>query len=306
VAQRLDPVELGTAAPIVGDVLDTFESRLDERNPLRLPTLSADAGALGPYWLAAASLTGRSHLHKAITGQDSFSYALADDGGAVVASVTDGLGSRPHSQVGSTLVARLLCLSLGGQRSEEVLRAPEQAVRRAQRRIGRQLRVLAPRYEGTELACTAVFCWISTDPANRVLIAGRVGDCALFILRDGDYQAVFPRDDGPLNVVRDFLPRPAGVDDLEVAELELGDEELVVLATDGLAEDVYGSEKVRAWLADRWAGPCGPSWMVDALRYRRKGSQDDRTALAIWLDPERALARLDAVAAPAGDPAPDP
>ncbi|WEH16158.1 PP2C family serine/threonine-protein phosphatase [Streptomyces sp. VNUA24] len=65
-----------------------------------------------------------------------------------------------------------------------------------------------------------------------------------------------------------------------MAEESRGD--CLILASDGLAEDAFGSPAVRAWLAERWAQPCDAAAMADSLRYRRRGSHDDRTALVVW------------------------
>jgi hypothetical protein len=150
----------------------------------------------------------------------------------------------------------------------------------------RSIREVAfPRLADRSLSSTLAFCWIPTERASHPAIAGRVGDCGVFTLRGDAYAAPFGRDDGALNVVAGSLPSERPLECLELIELDLSDRELLVLATDGMAEDIFGSPTVRSWLASRWSGPCGVYRMLEALRYRRRGSHDDRTALAVWLEP---------------------
>ncbi len=54
-----------------------------------------------------------------------------------------------------------------------------------------------------------------------------------------------------------------------------------VLCTDGLATDLRNSPGVRSWLAESWEAPGDVHAMGEALRFRRRGSHDDRTAVVI-------------------------
>ncbi|GAA0439523.1 hypothetical protein Acor_13910 [Acrocarpospora corrugata] len=279
--------ELSTLAPTVGEVTDGFSLLLDAENAWRLPAVCADAGAVGPFWLAAASLSGLGHLQHGRTGQDSYSFALAADGAAMIVAVADGLGSRPATaQAGAVLLTRLLCLRLAGLSTPEVLAAPEDAMVTALRAANDDVRwyrdEIMPGAPDGDLATTLAFAWIPVGPGQEVIV-GRVGDCAAVTLANRELSPVFPHGDGPLNIVQAALPCDEPDKALELVSLRLGGEDALSLMTDGLAEDVQNSPAIREWLAASWSVRCGPHQMTDILRYRRKGSHDDRTAVVVWL-----------------------
>ncbi|MFJ4467879.1 protein phosphatase 2C domain-containing protein [Streptomyces sp. NPDC089424] len=250
-----------------------------------LPGMRADGGLLGDRWLGAASLAGQSHLNCGTTAQDAYQFTLSDDGSLLLAAVCDGLGSRPlTSQLGATLMASLLCevartvtaASLAVDPPAVLGRVLEAACAQAAR-----LRAAGmPGLTDKDLSCTAALVLL---PAAGTGWAARVGDCAVMRLDGKEWNTVFPRDNGPVNRVSAALPHAAPA---EVAEYASLDEEhagtCLILASDGLAEDAFGSPAVRAWLAERWSQPCDAMAMADSLRYRRRGSHDDRTALVVW------------------------
>ncbi|MFI7234686.1 protein phosphatase 2C domain-containing protein [Streptomyces cyaneofuscatus] len=290
----LDPgspfVELPTAAPRVGHVPGHVIPRLA---PLAtgLPSVRVDAGLLGGRWLAGASTTGLSHLKEGTTGQDVYRYAAAADGSALVLAVCDGLGSRPTtSQIGSAFLAAYACEALAAVGAGQLAAGAETALREAL--VAANFRALEyrsaaePDLTDRDLACTALFCLLpltgpdgAEDPPAHFL---RVGDGNAFTLSGETYAEVFAPGDGPANIVLASLPHPAPESLIEYREVPLSGVGAVVLATDGLASDVFDSAAVRSWLAATWQMPCGPARMLDALRYRRQGSHDDRTALVAW------------------------
>lgn len=58
------------------------------------------------FEIAAGTITGRDHLMAGRGNQDAYATAATDD--ALVAVVSDGCGSSPHSEFGSRLLVRLL------------------------------------------------------------------------------------------------------------------------------------------------------------------------------------------------------
>ncbi len=298
-----------TDAPTIGKVQTAFASKLDGGNLLRQPALMADAGSLGPFWVAAASIAGLSHQHHARTGQDNYSFALAADEGAVVLAVADGLGSRvTTSQLGSALLARAVCGALAAYDTKEVLKSPRDivasAVTDANDQVQRSRERAFPELTDRDLASTIAVCWIPFESKVLPLVAGVVGDCAVFTLAGGEYYSVFPRGGAALNVVDHHLPGPSPAEGLVVEIAPLAGVGAVVVTTDGLAEDIFGSPAVREWLAERWSCPVGPHRMLDALRYRRRGSQDDRTAVVLWPRPDTHV--LQATTSPTGTEDHDP
>jgi serine/threonine protein phosphatase PrpC len=270
---------------VVGAVSSAVNQRLDTQDILRLPSVQADAGQVGPFWLAAASAAGLAHLNRGKTGQDCYSYLLADDGRSVVAAVADGLGSKPHSHLGALTLTRLLCRELAGVPFQRMVEAPRDHLARAVQSASDQaenvVKLGLVRDVG-ELACTIAFCWIPQPGTAGGGYAGRVGDSSLFVLDPGGLHQVFRGDDGPINVVSASLPNAAAGTALELTQIDFDAFSAAILVTDGLAGDLLDSQTIREWLTDRWARPCAPDGMIESLRYRRQGSHDDRTALVIW------------------------
>ncbi|MFJ9892763.1 protein phosphatase 2C domain-containing protein [Streptomyces sp. NPDC091280] len=279
------PRTLPTEAPHVGEHLQPLPFPRLAPLTTSLPGLRADGGLLGDRWLGAASLAGQAHLNGGTTAQDAYQFTLSDDGSLLAAAVCDGLGSRPStSQIGATLLASLLC-EMARTVTVGQLAADPQAVLggvlgAACARVAELRAAGMPDVTDRDLSCTAVLVLL---PATGTGWAVRVGDCAVMRLAKEEWETVFPRDGGPVNRVSAALPHPAAAEIAEYAPLaEEGPGDRLILASDGLAEDAFGSPAVRAWLAERWARPCDAVAMADSLRYRRRGSHDDRTALVVW------------------------
>lgn len=277
-------LDLPTEAPLVGDPRQGVVPALAPVTSA-LPGLRADGGLLAGRWVAAASLAGQSHLRAGTTPQDAYQYTVTDDGTALVLAVCDGLGSRPRtSQIGAVLLADRICAEAAALTARDLADDPEAALRavlhRASAAAARYREAVLPGLADSDLASTAAVCVLPVGGSAGW--AARVGDCAVLTLTDAGWGTVFGADDGPLNMVSGSLPHPDPGRVTECAPIAPGRPGLVVLATDGLAEDVFSSPGVRDWLAERWSAPCGAARMADALRYRRRGSHDDRTALVVW------------------------
>jgi Protein phosphatase 2C len=282
--------ETAPSAPRYGKVRDDFKSNLPASSPLALPGITADAGSIGPFWVAAVSLVGLRHLHRGETGQDSYAFRTRSEREIVVA-VADGLGESPDTaQLGALAAARLVCDGLASQKGS--LSDPD-VVRTCLAKTNEGLLAYRAKYfagaSDDEFSTTLAFCSVATVPGASTLeiVAGRIGDCGVFALTGGGWEEVFPRVSGAANVVHAALPSASAPEALELTQLSAAIDALV-LTTDGLASDLYMGPDLRTWLADCWARPCGPFQMLECLRYRRQGSHDDRTAAVVW--PTRAVA----------------
>ena len=279
------PRTLATDAPQVGDHLQPLPLPRLAPTTSSLPGLRADGGTLGDRWLGAASLAGQSHLNGGSTAQDAYQFTLSDDGSLLIAAVCDGMGSRPlTSQIGATLLASLLCETArtvtAGQLAADPRAVLGGVLDAACARVTRLRTAGLPGLTDRDLSCTAALALL---PATGTGWATRVGDCAVLRLAGEAWETVFDRDGGPVNMVSAALPHPTPAEVAEYAPLaEESPGDCLILASDGLAEDAFGSPAVRAWLAERWSRPCDAAAMADSLRYRRRGSHDDRTALVVW------------------------
>ncbi|GAB2529491.1 protein phosphatase 2C domain-containing protein [Nocardia heshunensis] len=283
--------ELPTTAPVIGDRIVAQPLPSLAGLPHALPTLRADGGRLGDRWVAAASVAGLTHQAEGSTAQDAYCFMLAHDGSALILAVCDGLGHYGRtSQVGAELLARLCCASAARiTRSDAIAYGTEvlaHAIEQANAELLHIQQTNLPAWTPSELHSTLLLCRLPLTPDAGPALFARAGDTVAFLLRDAVYSTVFPpaSDAGPTNIVTGPLPHPNPREVLELTAAEL-DTGALILATDGLANDIFDSPATRDWLAERWAVPCGPHRMLDALRYRRQTSHDDRTAVVAWLHP---------------------
>jgi serine/threonine protein phosphatase PrpC len=284
--------ESPSAAPRIGSLVEPPAPTLAAR-AAALPGLRADAGWAADRWIAAASVAGQTHTTNGTSAQDSYSFEVSHDGRALILAVCDGLGSYPAtSQIGADLIARFSCAYAAGADGATASEHPEQVLTDALRDASRQVLALRgqllPDRSDADLSCTAVLCRLPLDGSGEAVVV-RAGDCEAFLLTGEEYDVVFPGGpEGPTNVVHHCLPHLDPGERLERARFDPRQADVLILASDGVANDLFDSPGVRAWLTERWAAPCGPVRMADSLRYRCPGSQDDRTALVVWLRPERA------------------
>lgn len=298
--------ELPTSAPRTGQLASLPVPRLTDV-PTSLPGMRADGGVLRGCWIAAASMTGTSHLVHGTSGQDVYRYTVTKDGSGLILVVCDGLGSRPATaQTGAELLASYLCEAASHITGRQMALAPQDVLRdvlaAGSVAVQRHRVAVLGSLTDSDLASTVAVCWLplpadddeaagdgvqGTDPGGESAGSGqghavRVGDCNVFTLSSGRYETAFPADEGPANLVTGYLPDDDAHRLAEYAPVVLDGVEAVILTTDGLAIDLFDSPSVRTWLASCWSVPCSAARMLDSLRYRRQGSHDDRTALVAW------------------------
>ncbi|MFF1608255.1 protein phosphatase 2C domain-containing protein [Amycolatopsis sp. NPDC058278] len=260
--------------------------------------IALDAGQAGPYWVSAGSLVGRGHAWAGSTRQDSYALAFSESGGSLVLAVADGLGSRSRSQLGARHLSAAVAREFVTAEQESAATDDEALLLAAIAQAQSELEaVWAPAYGVTDtraLACTLAVVVLPADLGTRPVLAARIGDSTVFTATDAEsepFDEVFPLSDGPINMVSASLPAAGFREDIEIRRLDPAGFSKLVLCTDGVADDVYESPGVRAWLARRWRHPCTERWMLESLSYARAGSQDDRTAVVVWLRPGTGPAR---------------
>lgn len=263
-------IEVPTMAPTIGNVRGLPGPCLAAGVQYRVPMVVLDGGAVGSYHLAAASQGGTSHLIDGSPRQDAYDFVLTATGRLVVA-IADGLGSRPASQVG----ARLFCEQVvfagvtkpDSSAQDYLVAAAIQAGAVAEA-------AYALAYDDISfVAAVAVF-----SPEGCEL--ARVGDVSGFSCQaNGVFEELFVADGDSINVVAASLPSTTAPTPERNMTLFSGP---VVLATDGLANDIRTSVGLRVWLGEQWRMPLGAYAMAESLRYRRQGSHDDRTAVVVW------------------------
>ena len=264
-----DPVDVGSAAPVIGKVLPGNGPWLKAAVPYRPASCTADGTRIERYHLAAASQIGLGHSADGTVRQDSYNFALTTSG-RLVLGVADGMGSRPHSQVGAAHFCDSVAIAAAT--------APDGSAADYLRAAAERVEKIAEAVYGLQRDAVSFVAAVAVIDGDRCEVV-RVGDVSAFVVETtGEMRELFASDDGHVNVVGSSLP---SADPIEPEAAEAQAVPRLVLATDGLANDLRTSAAVRAWTGAIWAGLPTAHAMLDALRYRRRGSHDDRTAVVV-------------------------
>jgi protein phosphatase 2C-like protein len=279
--------EAPTAAPTVGAVRELPDATLGPEIGFRTPAVVLDGVTVGGYCVAAASLAGAAHLVAGSVRQDAYDL-IATGTGSLVVVVTDGLGSKAYSQVGARLFCEGVLLAASKAAVDETT-AEETAggtlagseLMSAGAAHASQVARSVYGLDDNDISVVAAVAVFGTDVCEIV----RIGDVSAFTLNtEGQLDELFTADTYCVNEVRSSLPGSSS-DDMERAVTQAG---MVAVVTDGLASDLRTSPAIRSWMGERWQNPLGPYAMGESLRYRRQGSHDDRTAVVVWANSERA------------------
>ena len=280
-AAAADPqLDLSTPAPTVGAVRRQPVPSLAPTTRFRAPAVTLDAVQAGDVHVAAASVIGASHAAAGGVRQDAYDFTTTGDGYLVIA-IADGLGSRPLSQLGAAFFCTGVTQAAIGPASPAPRAAEELLCCGVEYAAAAQEFCQVSPAESAFVAAVAVLPPPGTGGVRTADIA-RVGDVSAFAVDpEGLLAELFISDDGPINIVGESLPGSAASRP-QRAHAETG---VLILATDGLANDLRNSPGVRSWLTEQWTRPVGPFAFGDSLRYQRQGSHDDRTAVVVWQAP---------------------
>jgi serine/threonine protein phosphatase PrpC len=274
----------------------------------------ADGGDTDWCAVRAASVAGVRHRLAGEAGQDSFAWKLS---GAVLAlAVTDGLGTVPGSEGAAARAAAAAVTAAvavdsvpatagadahsagAGPDADSVAAGGAGGTQRGsgagtvEDRVARALAAAdaAARGGGATTLLLAVL-----EPDGRGCVA-RVGDSTAFLVRGGEsWEEVFvpPEDDRDATVTA-ALPGPYAA---EWAGVEVGATDVLVLATDGVADPWRdGPTTVAPVLVEAVAAHPGPLELARLAGFSRQGCHDDRTMALLWLQAQPASAE----AGPAG------
>jgi hypothetical protein len=273
---------------------------------LRTSASAADAayradGGDGERWrIRAATVAGVRHRLDGRRCDDAFAWALLPASvltGAVVVAVADGVSATPQAALAAEAAVAAACAGAdggvggtggggvggtgvgvgGGGESAPfalcaaALGAADLAVRKA---VG----------DVTKGATTLVVVVVA--PGGQ-WAASRIGDSdALILTGSGAWRPVFDEadpavDEGVRSGATDALPGAMAV--RHSAEGQLGDDEVLVLLTDGVAGPLRdGPTTVAVGLAEGLRVAPGALELALLIDFARQGCHDDRTVLALW------------------------
>lgn len=223
----------------------------------------AEGGANGWCVFRAASAVGVRHRLDG-SGSDDF-YAWVHDGDWMAIAVADGLGSIP----GSSGTSRRASVAAVGEALSAT--SPLPGIKAGNEAAGGG---------GATTLVVAV-----VEAEGRCSLA-RVGDSTAFLVeRDGDWRELFePPDPERTGGVTAALPDPDP--QVDVAEFRLEQGDVLVLATDGLADPWRdGPTTVAPTITAAVLGRPAPLELAKLIDFSRRGCHDDRTAVCVWPAP---------------------
>jgi hypothetical protein len=279
-------------------------------------------GRFGGLEYRAVSLRGLSHQENGLPRQDACLIHPSRDGDWLLGCVADGVADAKFSHLAADLVCREATTHLGfalaGHRPtrswlDEVATLPWPrlvdatnaaimaealaAARTTYRRKPEYAEHLA-RLTEQEYTMSDARRWMSstgvafavhsriTDGAYPAVMAVLAGDSSAMLLREGNWRPLTPvKNDGAdvmSSAVR-ALPRQATV---EPIALRLRPGDLMVVMTDGLGDPLgSGAGVVGDFLATMWREPPDQISFAEHVAFYRRAFTDDRTAVAIWVEP---------------------
>jgi serine/threonine protein phosphatase PrpC len=267
--------------PLIGRISTRWRRRLSESGWPR-PGYAADGGEIGGFEILAASAVGQSHLHEAGQRQDAYHFAAAADG--VIMAIADGVSAKQLAAIGAetaafTAVRSYVRLTRNGSEPGE---------------RGRRERLLRSAAEA-EIALLETAAELSLKPrelSTTLLLAhlslGRADEMVVTTAAVGDSSALELSGESPPEIVSGPEPEgrsshaaflPGSVESIRFDTVSLRPRAILLLATDGLSEDLHASPTLRGWLWDRALAAVNPLEFAHALSYRRQGSSDDLTAV---------------------------
>jgi serine/threonine protein phosphatase PrpC len=226
----------------------------------------ADGGDTDWCGVRMASVAGVQHRLAGVPGQDSFAWAFSGQILALV--VADGLGAVSGSGGAAARAAAAAAHAAADagagtarQRAEEALAAAD----------------VAASGGGATTLVVAVL-----EPDGRGVLT-RVGDSTAFVVRDAgnSWHEVFaPPDDERDVAATAALP---GHPDAEWGSVELSPADVLVLATDGVADPWRdGPTTVAPGLVAAAAAHPAPFELARLAGFSRQGCHDDRTIVLFW------------------------
>jgi serine/threonine protein phosphatase PrpC len=182
----------------------------------------------------AASVIGASHAEETLPNQDAClvkAYAFG-----MVLAVADGLGSKPLSQIGSKAACEAV-----GEAARIWARHPKAPVELFIRLIHSLWEVRIAPHSRSDCGTTCLFAIVFRTGR---LICGQLGDGLIGFKEGGEFQVVADRaDDGFTNETQSIHTVRGFADWTWVDRETSGDELGIVLATDGVSEDLIPQKR---------------------------------------------------------------
>lgn len=269
--------------PVLVEGASFGEALLYSTDKIALPRLSGHGGGLGPLVVRAASLAGNGHLDRGASREDDFGVRIVEGLGLAVA-VADGVGDSDvkYSAVGASCAVEAVLneTSLLSRERGKLTLPTDYAV------LGDRIVELASErlhldVDPRDLQATllvAVFDMTGNYEVNTVgdtefLVGGSSG----WRIGSGNSVSGVANEPGPTVPYRATrVERFSGA---------LSPGEFALAATDGVGPAVRDPRASSLFL-DGWRYPPTMEHFLTDMAFTKKGENDDRTAVCVWLRSE--------------------
>ena len=268
-----DAPEWDAARPSLGDISGRWRRILPRLDTQPTPGLRADDGSTGHFEFAAASLVGKLHLHHGRPSDDAYSHRLISEDRLCVA-VADGVGSLPGSGAAARLAAKTVC------ESYPTVESGEESGLRAAFALANQAVISLARDDLLATTLIAAVCTRKPRTGEMLSLIVRAGDGGAWVLGpDRSLRPALPPSPVSSEVVSAALPQVPAEPEVVAATIPRGSS--LILATDGVAEDITYSPEIHDWLAARLTAELSAIKLSIAISYDLQGSADDRTVVVV-------------------------
>ena len=269
-----------------------------------------DAGTVGDAAVLAASLRGDKHKVDGQPNEDSFAIRTSLDPSGrrfLVAVLCDGLSSAAHSSHGARLSADEVAKALArfvAKHAGSILEGLDGILEDGLSAIGgdvlaRANDIVRRASDGphvdlvpSDINATLTFLLVPVDLGDAESVTatvGAIGDSPILVLdtNRGTWSSVplglEDRDDDVVSTATRAFPTTTRA---TVSNVELTRSDVIVAMSDGVSNFVLvrGQQTALAgYLASNWAQPVRPTTFVNDLSFDLASADDDRTAIACWL-----------------------
>jgi hypothetical protein len=268
-----------------------FEPRAGLVAPYRPDTI-VDGFSWGRATVRAASLRGYDHRYRGTPRQDDFVIGMAGD--TLVLAVADGVSQAAESHVGATIACRQAvqwcrdrAVDHNWDWGDLARNAAWALVAYAERALGAPT---TPEAAEAMLATTltvAVLPLGGSAPAPVPASVFHVGDSDAWLFQEGEFRNITSLG-GPEETIHSSavagLPRIPSTTTALSVDLHPGD--VLLLGSDGFGEPMGDGTGLVPDLFRRYLEEVPPMLaLAHALDFSRETFDDDRTLVAVWIDP---------------------
>ena len=260
-----------------------------------VPDTICDGWATAQMTVRAASVRGYLHRYKGLPRQDDVKLAFAQESGAIVYAVADGVSAASHPHIGASVASRkavrMILQELGqrGVSDLDWLSVAHEVAAALNKRPGQILGRESISQDEAEkcIATTLIAGYLLPSDHGISGSIMQIGDSGAWLLRsDGSYEPLLNVKASDYLISSEVSPLPRVPAVISEIDLSLGPESVLLVGTDGFGDPLGDGEGLVGQLFSRCLKAPPPLLeFAHTLDFSRETFDDDRTLVAIWPRP---------------------